>query len=329
MNVHDALRAAAARAQRAPSEHNTQPWRWELRADHLELHLDPSRRLPFTDTTGHGVLLGCGCVLHHLRVALADLGFTAEVRHQPEGPDGRPLARVHAVPGPAPDAHTRALAVAMDTRRSDRRRFSGRSVPPPVMAALAEAAHPFGATLDLVVGGHRRMLIEAMAEAARLQEQQEGYAGELQRWTRRYAGGHDGIPAGARLDEPVPHYRDLELRHFPAGSLSQPRSGADERDASLLAVLCAADEEPVSVLRAGEALSAVLLEATARGVSTTPITQVLEVDTTRELVRHAVVGSHRRPMVIVRLGTPETRSTPLVPTPRRPVEDVLTDRDGW
>ena len=95
----------------------------------------------------------------------------------------------------------------------------------------------------------------------------------------------------------------------------------------MLAILTAVDEEPVSVLRAGESLSAVLLEATALGLATTPITQVLEVAETRERLRHLVVGAHRPPVVALRLGWPSDRGEALHPTPRRPLDQVLTEVD--
>jgi nitroreductase len=320
-----ALRGAVARALRAPSEHNTQPWHWVLGDDHLDLHVDRSRRLHFTDVRGHGVLLACGCALHHLRVALASAGWASEVRHQPET-DGRPLARVRIRPaGRDVDATARRHAAAIDTRRTDRRRFTARSVPPDVLEALDDAARPYGGVLHLAFGTHRALVAEAMREAAGRQREQEGYAAELQQWTHRYAGARDGIPASARLDGPPPSYHDLVLRWFPRGSLRQPRGGGDHEDASVLAILTAVDEGPVSVLRAGEALSAVLLEAAARGLGTTPITQVLEVPETRERVRHLVVGAHRPPVCVLRLGWPDPLGPPLPPTPRRPLDQVLTE----
>lgn len=321
-----ALRAAVARALRAPSEHNAQPWRWVLGPDHLDLHVDRTRRLRFTDERGHGVLLGCGAALHHLRVALGEQGWDADVRHQPEDSSGRPLARVRIRPATG-DAGPWTLrhAAAIDRRHTDRRRFSARPVDTTVLQALDDAARPFGGVLHLAYGGHRTVIAEAMREAARRQPAQEGYTAELHRWTHRYAGGQDGIPASARLEGPPPAYRDLVLRWFPTGTLRQPRDGADDRDASVLAVLTAVDDSPVPVLRAGEALSAVLLEATAQGLGTTPITQVLEVAETREQVRRLVVGMHRPPVCVLRLGRPEPLGAPLVPTPRRPLEEVLTE----
>ncbi len=40
------LETVLSLATRAPSIHNTQPWRWHIGADHLELHTDLERALP-------------------------------------------------------------------------------------------------------------------------------------------------------------------------------------------------------------------------------------------------------------------------------------------
>lgn len=323
--VREAFRQAVARAVRAPSEHNAQPWHWVLGPDRLELHVDRTRRLPFTDEQGRGVLLGCGCALHHLRVALAERGWHADVRHELD--DGeRPLARVRIRPADGDlDERTRRHATAIDRRRTDRRRFSGRSVSTDVVDALDDAARPFGGVLHLAFGHDRALVVEAMREAAEQQPQREGCASELHHWTHRYAGSHDGIPADVRLDGPPPAYGDLVLRWFPPGRLDQVRGGMDHEDASALAILTAVDDHPVSVLRAGEALSAVLLEAAAHGLAATPIIQVLEIPGTRERIRHAVVGAHRAPVVVLRVGWPLPLAAPLPPTPRRPLEQVLTE----
>jgi nitroreductase len=325
VEAREAFRHAVGVAVRAPSEHNAQPWRWVLSSVGLDLYVEPSRRLRFTDQSGHGVLLACGCALHHLRVALSDLGWDADVRHQADESGARPLARVRLRGPRPPDPRSRRLLAAIEARRTDRRRFSDRPVDREVMSDLADAARPYGGVLHEAFGSHRAVVVEAMREAAERQRDAEGYAAELDQWTHRYAGGHDGIPASARLDSPPPTYRDLTLRWFPRGTLRQTRGGAYHRDASTLAVLSAVDDHPVSVLRAGEALSAVLLEATAHGVGTTPITQVLEVPETYDRLRQQVVGVHRRPVVLLRLGWPPEPSEPLRSTPRRPIEEVLTE----
>src|SRR4051812_46211033 len=75
----DALKAAAEAALRAPSILNTQPWRWRVTGDALELSADPDRQLPVIDPDHRLSTISCGTALHHARVALRAEGYAAEV----------------------------------------------------------------------------------------------------------------------------------------------------------------------------------------------------------------------------------------------------------
>lgn len=322
--AHAALRAAVARAVQAPSEHNAQPWNWVLDDDHLDLHVDPRRRLPVTDASGRGALLGCGSALHHLRMALAVAGWRAEVRHGSDNVASRPIARVRAAgPTERRDARAARHAAVIDLRRTDRRRFSDRTVSPDVLEQVTDSARPYDGVAHIAVGTTRRVLTEAMRDAALRQRDQPGYAAELHRWTHRDAGAGDGIPPSSRPGDPGATV-DVPMRWLPRGTLRQPWWDSGHRDASMLLVLSAVDDASVSVLRAGEALSAVLLEATALGLATAPSTQVMEVPETRERVRTAT-SAHRRPVAVIRLGWPLPRVEPVPPTPRRPLSAVLVE----
>jgi len=76
-------------------------------------------------------------------------------------------------------------------------------------------------------------------------------------------------------------------------------------------------------LRAGEATSAVLLAATRAGLSTTPLSQGMEVDATREAIRFDILPMAETPQLILRLGWPATGAATLPTTPRRPLSAVL------
>ena len=69
----DDVERAVALATRAPSIHNTQPWRFVLTADALELWADRRRQLATADLDGRALLVSCGGALH-----LAGLGLAAQ-----------------------------------------------------------------------------------------------------------------------------------------------------------------------------------------------------------------------------------------------------------
>ncbi|MGZ4520454.1 MAG: Acg family FMN-binding oxidoreductase, partial [Mycobacteriaceae bacterium] len=65
----ETILAALDVACRAPSVHNTQPWRWAIAEHSVHLFADGSRRLPVVDPDGREMTISCGAALHHARVA--------------------------------------------------------------------------------------------------------------------------------------------------------------------------------------------------------------------------------------------------------------------
>ena len=64
-------------AGRAPSVHNTQPWRFEVGEQAIELYADTSRQL-LEDPAGREMLISCGAALYGLRLGIRSLGYLAE-----------------------------------------------------------------------------------------------------------------------------------------------------------------------------------------------------------------------------------------------------------
>lgn len=80
----DTVRRAVEAALRAPSVHNTQPWRWRIRADRIDLYADRDRHLPFTDPDRRDHLLSYGAALVHLYVTLVAAGIGHTIDRFPD-----------------------------------------------------------------------------------------------------------------------------------------------------------------------------------------------------------------------------------------------------
>ena len=185
---------------RAPSIHNTQPWRWVYRPGVLELYADRSRQLPALDPDGRSVLLSCGAALELARLGFAAAGWRTEVDRLPD-PD-RPdlLARIRPVARAAVDAvgggagrGRRApahRAPPVPGRAGGRRRRSALLAAAADAGVYAYAVQRADEQLDLAV-------VFSWADGVELSD--PAYRAELAHWTRA---GHapDGVPASA-----VPH----------------------------------------------------------------------------------------------------------------------------
>ncbi|MDQ2707113.1 MAG: NAD(P)H nitroreductase [Actinomycetota bacterium] len=317
------LRAALESAVRAPSIYNSQPWRWRAGpTTGVDLFADPVRHLIAVDPDGRDLLLSCGAALHHLCVALGDLGWSARIDRLPDPEESRLLA--HVQPQSArPSAEASRLAGAIGLRRTDRRRFSAQPVEEALLRALVDQAAAHEATLYIASGtGARERLIELLTLSGSLQRQQAGYAAELARWAGRYAHSGDGIAAGSvpgGIDNPG----EVPMRAFPNTGLAQSPHSFEHQDASVLMVLASVSDDRPAVLRAGEATSAVLLAATDLGLATTILSQPLEVAQTRASISSDILGSELSAQLVLRVGWAQPGAPELPPAPRRRLQDVV------
>jgi nitroreductase len=313
------LDAALELAVRAPSIHNTQPWRFGVNAEGLHLHADATRRLPATDPDERDLMISCGAVLHHLRTALAALGFLAVTDRLPDPSNRHHVATIETIPR-VPTRDSLTLAVSIPRRRSDRRAYQPTQPGPDVAVELARHAAAYGTLVHPVSGAARAALVAAIAEADALQRENPCYAAELARWTGHRATA-DGIP---HTNAPTATtIGDLAVRQFTAPSLHTPPESTPDGAGTLL-ILATTNDDRLSRLRAGEATSAVLLAATRLGLATCPLTQPLEIPAIRNQLRTTMLGATTTPQMIIRIGWPAPSPNPFPTTRRRPVSHVLT-----
>jgi len=312
-----ALTAAAEAALRAPSIFNTQPWHWHVTAEALDLSADPERQLPVVDPDRRLSTLSCGIALHHARTALAAEGYTLDVARLPEPERPDLLARIRITGHQAPDPADLRRYEASLIRHTDRRLFTDQPVPPESLDTLRAAAGAEHTHLHVLRPDDVPALASAVAKAQAMELADPAYRAELARWTDR-PDGDEGVPAGTATP---PGHRTVPVREFSlAGGGDLPAGGGTDNAASY-AVLAGDSDEPVAWLRAGEALSAVLLTAVSADLAVSPMSDVAEVPATRALLRGLLAGIGY-PFLVLRIGVAE-QSAGVPATPRRGAADAI------
>lgn len=316
-----AISEAVELACRAPSLHNSQPWRWIDNGAVIDLFADPHRIVRSTDSSGREALISCGAVLDHFRVAMAVAGWTIQVHRFPSPNRLDHLAAIDFTPLDNVTPAWKKRAGAIRTRRSDRLPFRApaqwESFEPVLRAAVCGGAVAF----DVLDDEARAKLAEATRLTESLRRYDEFYHRELQWWTARFRKS-DGMPESA-LVSPTERDRVGVDRTFPPSGTSERRSAIGHDEAKIL-VLSTADDTRMAALRSGEALSAVLLECTMAELSTCPLTHITEIEESRRIIGE-LIGTAAMPQILVRVGTaPPTDH--VAPTPRRPVTEVLESR---
>ncbi|MBJ8347026.1 NAD(P)H nitroreductase [Antrihabitans sp. YC2-6] len=313
------IEALIATACRAPSLHNSQPWKWVIDGRTVHLYADPERLLPVTDNSGRQMLISCGAALDHLRTAAAAAGLDSEISRFPDGADSDHLAIVEFHSAVKTSDADLARGAAISSRRTDRLAFLPVWEWRTASVALDHIATDFNVGLEEIVPQRRAELAHVSHLTAARHRYDSSYKAELQWWTGRTTL-PDGIPAKAVASRAessrVPFGRD-----FPAADRQPVQRAEFGIDRSQILVLTTNGDSRPEWLLCGEALSTILLECTARGLATCPLTHMTELADSRNLIRQ-MLTEPGIPQVVIRVGSAAGGpSEPL--TPRRPLSDVI------
>jgi nitroreductase len=310
-----------ATAARAPSVHNSQPWRFRVGPQAVELWCDPQRKVE-PDALGREMLISCGAALFGLRLAVRSLGCGPVVDLLPERSELKLMARVSIGPAVPMNGLERQMLAAVPHRHTHRGPFLPGPLPAGLLAGLQDDALTEGATL----GRAERARLNprrprSAAAAARRGDLDPRARAEIRRWTRdEQSAARDGIPGTAIPAEPSTGIRPgrLQQRDFDLGrGISQlPPGGAPP---AVTAVLLTAGDRRADWLRAGQALQRLLLHAASKWVFASLYTQPLEDLVTRALIREELtLPGH--PQMLLQLG----RAANAASTARRPPDELAT-----
>jgi hypothetical protein len=159
----------------------------------------------------------------------------------------------------------------------------------------------------------------AAVRAGALQVSDSAYRSELMDWTHRPPWSGDGVPLESTVDTAP---RRVPVRDFAPFGGETASAGMETDLGATYGVIFTPDDTPMSWLCSGEALSAVLLTATVKGLGSAPISDVTEVATSREEVARLLPrGSY--PQVSVRIGHPTPGEAP-PKAPRRLADEVIS-----
>ena len=326
--AQEKLRFLLAYAVLAPSSHNSQPWRFRLCADHIELIADRSRALPILDPQDRELIISCGAALGHLEIALRRFGYCGDIQSFPDPSDRDLLACIRLGKPHLPDARDERLFESLFARHTNRKAFRPERISTEFLAKLESPALRQEVWLKIVGDGEcRASLADLIAHADRDQIADCRFRRELAHWihpvTGQYPQPEDGIPCEA-LGMPglIANVGPFLVRTFDTGALFAARDRQLAINSPLLVVLGTEEDTPAVWLKTGQALSDLLLSATAEGIAASFLNAPIEVVALRLQVGK-ILGQEGYSQMILRLGYGEATD----PTPRRPLENVIEHKE--
>ena len=316
----EVIKTSVRLACRAPSLHNSQPWKWVADRAGLRLYLDRSRIVRSTDRAGREAIISCGAVLDHLVVAMAAAGWATHVDRFPDPNNKDHLATLAFTPKPQVTEPDGGRVDGILMRRTDRLPMAA----PPDWRSLERALRTrlddIEVHLDVLPDDARPELAEtsALAEALRLYDSR--YHAELDWWTSPFEP-IDGIPHSSLISAEESDRVDVG-RNFPVTRRPARRVSIGVDHSTVLVLSTDADSYQ-DALATGEALSRVLIECTLAGMATCTLTHLTELRACRDIIA-TLVGRNTTPQLLIRVGIAPVLDEVPPPTPRRPLDDVLT-----
>ena len=307
-----------ATAARAPSVHNTQPWRFRAGHDAIELYADQRRKLR-VDPVGREMLISCGAALFGLRLAVRSLGYLPMVELLPDPARLRLLARVRLGRKEPMTGRERQMLAALPHRHTHRGPFAPGPLPTGLFAGLQHDALAEGATLVLVdpALAYQR-LADIVSATGRRQDLEPAARADVRRWSRAAADpARDGVPAQAFTAKASRQRGRLPQRDFDLGRGLGLLDGGGPPPAAT-AVLLTPGDGRADWLRAGQALHRLLAHAAGEWVFASLYSQPLEAAAIRAVIRDrlALPGT---PQMLLQLGLAHTTQA----TARRPASDLI------
>jgi len=299
-------------AMLAPSNRNSQPWRFTVGRDQITVHADLSRWQRISDSHQRELYISLGCALENLLIALEHFGFGHHVTLCPEAEDTSVVAQVAILDRPETSPfRTENMFKAISRRRTHHGRCRSRAVAPDVLRRMRACNVDADLTLFLTTDAAiKRLVAGLMLQGDALGLSDAAYREEL---AESIGSGNFGGPWLLMLAQQFA-VAYLGVRKTIA------RGNYKALDSSPVFGLISGvtGHRPVQ-MRAGQLLERLYLAATAQGLSLQPISQLLETEKVRlKFAKRFRAGGV--PLLPFRLGYADA---PTHPTPRRPVEDAL------
>jgi hypothetical protein len=305
----------------APSGHNTQPWRFRIRDNAVELLADRTRGLAVVDPDDRALVISCGAALATLRSAARHFGHQVAVEVLPDPSDEDLLARVSLEEGEPPNQDEEELFRAIPERHSNRQAFEDRDLPDELTERLVSDADEEGVSLEFVRGDDRAAVAELIAEGDRIQMADKRFRRELASWihpNRSRSG--DGMRGyGHGFGDLLSHAGPLVIRSFDLGKGQAAKDRALAERSPLLSVFLTESDTAAAWLAAGQALQRVLLRARAAGVWSSFLNQPIEVPELRPRLAEVIGKPRHHPQLLTRFGYGPT----VRPEPRRALDEVI------
>lgn len=305
----------------APSSHNTQPWKFIVEKDRIDLRPDYDRQLVVVDPDHHELFISLGCALENLVIAAKKWGYNPVISFEN---DGDIFIRIKLEP--ALFKEDSLLFDQMEIRQTTRNRYNGTSIPSRHLMMLNAIEMEPGIQCRIITNRNEfDSYINLVKEACIWQFSQEEYVAELVKWIRfnrvRAAKSNDGLYSAAAGKPDLPEW----FGRFIVGITIDPEREAKKcemliRSSSALVVFVAENDDKKNWIRLGRSFERFALTASCLNINLAHQNAPCEVKSVQsKLAMTMKLKKGQQPLMLSRIGY----SAKMPYSFRRPVSEVI------
>jgi len=311
------MRELVRYATLAANGHNTQPWRFAIKEQAIEIHPDDTRRLPIVDPNDRELWISLGCALENLLLAARATGYAPEVSY-PDAADFIHIRLTADTPQASP------LFDAIPLRQNTRSEYDRRPIQSDELDQMQAVLLEPGVVLRCVTNpADVATVLEYVNQGNLSQYADKAFLDELIHWLRftkkEALTSLDGLYARCSGNPEVPRWLGQLVV---AGTKPPQQADVDARKlrSSSGAVVVASEEDTKAAwVRTGQVYERMALTMTSLNIKSAFLNQPIERAEIRGQFQSAIGLGPARPQLLVRYGYAEAMPRSL----RRPLEQVL------
>jgi hypothetical protein len=311
------MRELVRYATLAPNGHNTQPWKFAIQENAIEIHPDFTRHLAMVDPNERELWISLGCALENLILSARASGYEPEVTY----PDAADFIHIGLTTN---NPQGGALFDAIPLRQNTRSEYDGQHIKATDLDEIQALPLEPGVALHFVTTptGIEKVL-QYVNQANLNQYANKAFVDELIHWLRftkkEALASLDGLYTRCTGNLEVPRWLGQMVV---AGTKPQGQADVDAKNlrSSPGAVLVASEsDDKTAWVRTGQVYERMALKMTSLNIKSALLNQPIEVAEVRGQFQSAMGLAEALPQLLVRFGYAD----PMPRSLRHPVEQVI------
>lgn len=306
-------------ASKAPSGHNTQPWRFRISDDEITILPNYKVTLPVVDPDNRELFISLGCAVENLFIASEHLGYKAQINSC--CPEGITINLIRAS-----GIQDNPLFTEIEKRQTNRNLYNGKRISEETLEKIKSIRKETKVQLYILEKENAiaQTIKEYIKEGNKIQMNDKPFKTELLSWmrfnTKQVERTQDGLSYQVFGSPALPQCIAKPIVSMFLKPNPQNKSDMKKIDSSShLVVFTTCTNTFKEWINSGRTLQRFLLKLTEEGISCAFMNQPCEIETLVPKLQSALSVNDEYPTILLRIGY----AKPAPYSPRKEIEKIL------